>query len=131
LADRRNSTYNLCLGAQNVANPFESDDYSESMVQSGLHSVRLKRVGILSMGLFCGVTGALMGLLGGAMMFVFSLAAGAGVRGPGVMLGVGAGALIMAPIMYGILGFIGGCLNAALYNVVAGLSGGIEMDFGP
>jgi hypothetical protein len=87
------------------------------------------------MGLFCGVAGALMGFLVGAMVFVFSLAAGAGggagPRETGLMLGMGAGALIIVPIMYGIMGLIGGCINAVVYNVVAGLSGGIEMDFGP
>jgi hypothetical protein len=44
-------------------------------------------------------------------------------------MALGAGAIILMPIMYGIMGFIGGIISAALYNLLAGIIGGIEMNF--
>jgi len=41
---------------------------------------------------------------------------------------MGVGAIIVAPIMYACFGFIGALIGAALYNVVAGIVGGIELD---
>jgi len=36
--------------------------------------------------------------------------------------------LIFLPIMYGVIGFIAGAIGAALYNLVAGVVGGIEIE---
>jgi hypothetical protein len=46
------------------------------------------------------------------------------------MLGMlfGAGAIVILPIFYGILGFIGGAIVALAYNVIAGWTGGLELD---
>ena len=40
----------------------------------------------------------------------------------------GAAAIIALPIFYGILGFISSLIGAALYNLVAGWVGGVEID---
>lgn len=40
----------------------------------------------------------------------------------------GVGAIIFLPIMYGIMGFIGGAIMAFVYNVVAGIAGGVELE---
>lgn len=100
--------------------------------------VRLRRVGILSVGIFCGAAGALMGLLAGGMMFLVSLAGigvgnvpGGGPNPMAIFVGMGIGAVIVLPIIYGIMGFIGGILNGILYNVVAGITGGVEIELGP
>jgi hypothetical protein len=37
----------------------------------------------------------------------------------------------MLPILYGLLGLAGGALTAALYNLFAGLMGGVELEFEP
>jgi hypothetical protein len=51
------------------------------------------------------------------------------VTGAGVdPLLFGIGAIIFAPILYGILGFIFGILLALFYNITTGLVGGIEIE---
>jgi hypothetical protein len=41
--------------------------------------------------------------------------------------GIGIAAVFVIPIVYGIFGFIGGMISAVLYNVFAGIVGGIEV----
>jgi hypothetical protein len=38
------------------------------------------------------------------------------------------GSIILFPLFYGILGFIGGLIMAGLYNLLAGFVGGIEVE---
>jgi hypothetical protein len=98
----------------------------------------IRRVGVMSaaklMGLLYAGIGVIIGLLfalfsvlgGGAMM-----AAGGGeeaAMGGGAMMGMGIGFAIVAPIFYGVAGFIGGALSAWLYNIAAKYAGGIEID---
>lgn len=40
----------------------------------------------------------------------------------------GVGAIIIMPICYGIFGFIGSFIFASLFNVAAGMTGGIEVE---
>ncbi len=73
-----------------------------------------------------------MGLLIGIIFSVMSLAAGAagGMKGAaGIEAMFGAGAVIALPLFYGVMGYIGGILLAVMYNIVAGIVGGIEMEF--
>jgi hypothetical protein len=44
----------------------------------------------------------------------------------GPMFGVGA--IIFMPIMYGLLGAIFGALTAVIYNVIAGMVGGLRLE---
>ncbi len=97
----------------------------------------LKRIGpgsAFKVGL---VTYAILGLVVGACFAFFSMIAGslaglagqqasAGARAFG--FGMGLGAIIVMPIMYGIIGGIGGALGALVYNLVAGWVGGLEVD---
>ena len=77
-------------------------------------------------GLFVGVIFAAISFLGGAGL----IAQGADQNAAGAMFGMmfGAGALIFAPIFYGIMGVVIGALTAAVYNLVAGVTGGLELD---
>jgi hypothetical protein len=38
------------------------------------------------------------------------------------------GFAVMLPLVYGVLGFIGGVILAALYNLIAGWTGGFEFE---
>ncbi|OFW04761.1 MAG: hypothetical protein A3H96_10110 [Acidobacteria bacterium RIFCSPLOWO2_02_FULL_67_36] len=40
----------------------------------------------------------------------------------------GVGAIVFLPILYGVMGLIGGAIGAALYNVAARIGGGVELD---
>lgn len=90
----------------------------------------LRRVGVLSVGMVMGTLYALIGLVGGAFFTLVSLVGmAAQVPGGGDTVIFGISAIIVLPILYGVMGFIGGIIVGALYNLVAGLIGGIEMHF--
>jgi hypothetical protein len=96
----------------------------------------INRVRPLSAGKVAGLLYALIGLLIGAMFSLVGLLGGAAAsaagehEGPGMMLGAmfGVGAIVLFPIIYGVMGFIGALISAAIYNLVAGIVGGIEVD---
>jgi hypothetical protein len=91
----------------------------------------VKRVGPLSVAKNAGVLYALIGLIVGAFFSLFAMAgvfsrdsgAGAGIAGL-----VGVGAIVRFPIFYACIGCVGSLIAATLYNVVAGMVGGIELD---
>jgi hypothetical protein len=80
------------------------------------------------------ITGTLYTVLGLVIGGVFSLAAMAGgfasnsSRGAGFGAIIGVGAIVFFPILYGCIGFVVTLVGAWLYNVVAGVVGGVEMD---
>ncbi|MHB1158132.1 MAG: hypothetical protein ACYC26_15000 [Phycisphaerales bacterium] len=92
----------------------------------------LKRVGVFSVGKVSGCLYVLLGLIAGAIISLLALA-GAAIspdgqnRGPETLI-FGVGAIILVPVFYGIMGFISGIIMAALYNLVAKVVGGIEMN---
>jgi hypothetical protein len=93
----------------------------------------VKRVGPLSVAKNAAVLYAAIGLIVGAL---FSLAAAAGAfagaddsgMAAGIAGIVGIGAIIIAPIAYACIGFVGALIGATLYNIVAGMVGGIELE---
>jgi hypothetical protein len=90
----------------------------------------IKRIGVLKLAIFQGAMMAAFGILAALFFIAFgSMFAGlAGHNGGGAMMGGGLIGLILFPIMYGIIGFICGAIGAALYNLIAGIVGGIEID---
>lgn len=100
-----------------------------------MQTMKIRRVGALSLGKILGVLYAVAGLLLG---LVFSIAGmfGAAIgmsqqEGPGAaLLGLlfGVGAIVILPLVYGTMGFIVGLIVAVVYNIVARMAGGIELD---
>ena len=93
----------------------------------------LKSVGVMSCGKIGGTLYGLMGvLLGGifALVSTLGLALGGSSSEAPAWFGAffGVGSIILFPIIYGIMGFVGGLITAVLYNLLAGFVGGIEMD---
>jgi hypothetical protein len=43
----------------------------------------------------------------------------------------GVGAVFLLPIVYGIMGFLGGVITAVIYNLAAGAVGGLEVELEP
>ena len=73
-----------------------------------------------TVGKVSGATYGLFGFIGGAIFSLFSVVGGGG---SGIFFGLGA--IIILPILYGVLGFIFWIISAAIYNLVSGKIGGI------
>lgn len=96
----------------------------------------IKRVGVLSVTKIMGAPYALPGLIIGVFFGSFMMLgtgaamlgnqshAAAGLAG----MGMGLAMIILCPIFYGVMGLIGGLITGALYNLVAGFMGGIELE---
>ncbi len=86
---------------------------------------RIRRLDPLQTGKVLGVLYALMGLIFLPIFWLISKAmpAEAGAGGS-LLMGFG----IMMPIVYGLLGLIGGAIAAAVYNLVAGWTGGLQVE---
>ena len=82
---------------------------------------RLTRVAPLKAGIVLGILYGILGLIAAPF---FLLAAFAGREGAAA----GIGLAVMLPIMYAVGGFVGGIISAALYNLVAKWTGGLEFE---
>jgi hypothetical protein len=95
----------------------------------------VKRLGVFSVAKVSGILYAVMGFIIGIIMSMASLVIGSAFQGlenaPLAAFGVlfGAGAVILLPIFYGLMGFVGGALMGWLYNIIAQYVGGIEVEF--
>jgi hypothetical protein len=77
---------------------------------------------------------AAMGLLFGALFACIALVGGfarSGDETAAFSAGFGVGAVVVFPLLYGVAGVVFGALSAWLYNVFAGMVGGIEVQLGP
>lgn len=94
----------------------------------------IQRIDPRSLSRMLGIFYAILGVIGGAFFALVALAGfPMGVPGmPGTGRGLfslmfGVGAIVVLPICYGILGWIGGWIVAGLYNWIAGRFGGIVL----
>ncbi|SRR6266403_2277257 len=78
---------------------------------------------------------AVLGLVLGICAAFISMVAGTlspmGHAAPGTRLfgfGMGFGAIIFFPLIYGLIGGVFAAIGAAIYNLVAGWVGGVEVD---
>jgi hypothetical protein len=97
-----------------------------------LGTTRIRRVGVVSLGMWAaavyGGLGLLMGLVA-AFATLFGLSSGSAASGLlGGLVSFGVAAVIVAPLVYGICGFLTGVLGAALYNLGARFTGGVEIE---
>lgn len=91
----------------------------------------IKRVGPLSFAKLSGLLYAILGLVFGGVFSLIALAGGfvpntEGSGGFGAIVGVGA--VVIFPILYGVMGFVMTLVGAWLYNIAAGVVGGVEVD---
>jgi hypothetical protein len=97
----------------------------------------IRRVGVGSLAKMLGAMYAGIGLIFGffvSLAALFGAALGGQMPGQGnqipPILGVlfGLGAVILLPVVYGVMGLIVGALSALIYNLVAAVAGGIEIE---
>jgi hypothetical protein len=95
----------------------------------------IRKIGVVSAAKIFGALYAGLGLVFGVIFALFSMVAGLATMsqsegGPPAGLGAifGVGAIVLFPILYGVIGLIGGALSAALYNLFANMVGGLEIE---
>lgn len=91
----------------------------------------VKRIGVASVAKIYGAISAAFGLLAGCIIAVGSLMSlGFADSNEASFLApvFGMGAVVFLPIFYGIMGLVMGALGAVLYNVFAGMVGGVVIE---
>lgn len=104
-----------------------------------MNKLRIKKLGIMSVAKMYTVMMFVMSLIisipYGLFIIIFALTGassmgadrgGLALGGGGVVLGLGI--MIGLPIMYGLIGFVAGVIGALIYNIFAGMVGGIEIE---
>ncbi|HEX8148971.1 MAG TPA: hypothetical protein VF591_17435 [Pyrinomonadaceae bacterium] len=99
--------------------------------------VQIRRMGVFSCAKIYSITLAAMGLIIGVIYgLIFMVVGGAMMAGGGRESGAaGASSLVIGlvmmiaiPVFYAIIGFIFGIVGALVYNVAAGVVGGLELE---
>jgi hypothetical protein len=91
----------------------------------------IRRVSPLSCAKIAGTLYALFGLIFGGIVSLIAVAGGFAsnnAEGAAFSAIFGVGAVVLLPLLYGGMGFVMSLITAWLYNVVAGMVGGIEVD---
>lgn len=99
----------------------------------------VKRIRVLSLAKVTAAVNAALGLFVGSILTLvgwylggFGRAVASGLRLPAfISLLFGGGAIVVLPILYACLGFVGGLIVAGVYNLVATTVGGVELDTEP
>ncbi len=114
-------------------NPYQTSQSQPSAQPSySTRMMQIKKIEPLSAGKLLGTLYALIGLFIGGIFTLLALVGvaaggGGGDAALGSILG-GIGAIIMMPLFYGVLGFLGGLVGAFFYNIIAGMVGGISLE---
>ena len=93
----------------------------------------ITRINALSVAKVAAVLYAGLGLIAGALFSLIGMvgvgAALAGTEGAGFASAIfGVGAIIIMPICYAVIGFIFSFIAASLFNIAAGMTGGVEVE---
>lgn len=94
--------------------------------------VKLKKLGVWSLAKFQAVIMAMMGLVIGVIFAVMSLLLPQAAGGTENVIGIGGlgmWVIIAMPIIYGVIGLVGGAIGALLFNLTTKIVGGLEMEF--
>ena len=90
----------------------------------------INKIGVFSFGKILAAIYGIFGLIAGAFMSLLTLATGLRMGSAGFDVGLmsGFGAMITIPIIYAMIGYVGGVILAVVFNGVTGLVGGLEID---
>lgn len=95
---------------------------------------RIRRIAVLKAATIGGIAYAAMSLLFVPLMLFFVVAsrsmAPEAAYGGGDWL-MGPAFLLLAPLIYGVIGFVATALAAAIYNLIAMMVGGLEIELEP
>jgi hypothetical protein len=92
--------------------------------------VKLRKLGVLSMGLVSCLATLFIGVIGFIIMLILNSLLGSvvsGVGGLSSLFDVSSGAIFFL-VVYPILGFISGIIGALIYNLVAKIAGGLKLE---
>jgi predicted phage tail protein len=92
--------------------------------------VVIRRVGPLSCAKVAGLLYLILGFIFGAFMSLFAVGGLLARQTESSLAGMlfGAGAIVILPICYAVFGFVMTLIMASLFNLVVGITGGIEVD---
>ncbi len=103
-----------------------------------MSKLRIKKLGLMSVAKMYAAMAFVISLLiaipYGLFIIGFSLLGAAGTKGDAALamggMGVvgGIAVMIILPIVYTLMAFVGGLIGALIYNLFAGLVGGIEIE---
>ncbi len=99
--------------------------------------LKLKRIAPLQAGKILAALHGLLSLVFIPFVLVFvsiaTLASRQGGNAPPIpfMFGMGLGMIVLLPVFYALMGFLGGVIGAFVYNLLAGWLGGFELEFEP
>ncbi|MGB1251222.1 MAG: hypothetical protein ACPG8W_11445 [Candidatus Promineifilaceae bacterium] len=92
---------------------------------------KVKSVGVVSFAKVAAVIYGLIGVLYGGLFFLTSLIGASfaeelGMGGFGILGGLAA--LVLIPLLFAFIGFIGGLIGGFLYNIALKFAGGLEIE---
>ncbi|HMS38994.1 MAG TPA: hypothetical protein PKE69_02120 [Pyrinomonadaceae bacterium] len=102
-----------------------------------MNKLRIRKIGILSVAKIYAVMMLVVSLIISIPYGLVIMIFGAAMLGQGSDAGMAAGGgsiligllvMIGIPIMYAVFGFIGGAIGALIYNIFAGMVGGVEIE---
>jgi uncharacterized protein YacL len=89
--------------------------------------MEITKIKVLSAAKIFGILNAIVGLILGLVIGLMALAGVGQAEGsPTAIFGVGA--IVILPILYGVMGFISGALMSFVYNLIAGKIGGLVIE---
>ncbi len=113
-------------------NPYQTSQSQPSAQASySTRMMQIKKIEPLSAGKLLGTMYALIGLLFGGFTAIFAMIGAAAIAGgnaPIQDIMAGVASIFIMPLFMGVAGFLGGVVGAFLYNIFAGMVGGISLE---